>query len=271
MRFDSRRLFISGALALALVAGCNGKGGSASGPVSMKTDDDKTAYALGMILGRQAESLKLSSDQIAIAKEGFADAAAGKQSQVEMNVYGPKVNELARKKQEDANKELAAKAVAQKQKDAPFVEAASKEKGAEKLPSGVIYKPTVEGKGAQAKPTDYVTVNYTGKLSDGTVFDASEKHGAAFKTFLNRVVPCWTEGVSKMKVGGKALLTCPSDTAYGDHGQGAQIPGGAALQFEVELVSIDAPPAPQGMMMPGLNGGGKIVMPANPHAAAPKK
>ena len=74
-----------------------------------------------------------------------------------------------------------------------------------------------------------------------------------------------------MKVGGKAVLTCPSESAYGDHGQGAQIPGGAALQFEVELLSIDAPPAPQGMMMPP-NMNGKISLPPSSHAAiAPKK
>ena len=267
MRLDSTKLLVSCTLALALIAGCNNGGAGAGGAVALNTDDDKTAYALGSILGRNAEAAKLNPSQLAAAKEGFGDAAAGKKPQIDLSVYGPKVNEMMRAKQEEAQKEAVAKAQQQKEKDRPFLEAAAKEAGVEKLASGVVVKTITEGKGASPKATDYVKVGYTGKLTDGTVFDASEKHGGPQAFFLNRVVPCWTEGVQKMKVGGKALLTCPAEVAYGDRGMPPTIPGGSVLQFEVELVSIEAPPAPvQGMGMPGMQPG-KITMPV--HGAAP--
>ena len=102
------------------------------------------------------------------------------------------------------------------------------------------------------KPTDRVKVNYTGKLRDGKVFDTSVgKQPVVFG--LNGVIPCWTEGVQKMKVGGKAQLTCPSDLAYKDNGRPG-IPGGATLSFEVELISIEPPAAAPTMTMPGMGG-----------------
>ena len=81
-------------------------------------------------------------------------------------------------------------------------------------------------------------VHYHGTLRDGTVFDSSVQRNEPISFPLNNVIPCWTEGVQKIKVGGKAKLGCPSDTAYGDAGSG-QIPGGAALLFEVELLGIE--------------------------------
>ena|SRR5256885_1471302 len=87
-------------------------------------------------------------------------------------------------------------------------------------------------------PTDTVKVHYTGKLSNGTVFDSSVTRGEPATFPLNQVVRCWTEGVAMMKVGEKALLTCPAEIAYGDQGRPPQIAGGATLQFEVELLDI---------------------------------
>ena len=116
--------------------------------------------------------------------------------------------------------------------------AAAKEAGAVKTDSGLVYKSLSEGKGASPAATDVVKVNYAGTLTDGKKFDASADHGGPIEFPLNRVIPCWTEGVQKMKVGGKAKLVCPSETAYGDRGQGP-IPGGAALMFEVELLGIE--------------------------------
>src|SRR6185295_14174222 len=99
--------------------------------------------------------------------------------------------------------------------------------------SGLIYFEQVAGTGAQPSATDTVKVNYRGTLVDGTEFDSSYKHGQPLQFALNQVIRCWTEGVAKMKVGGKAKLVCPSDIAYGDQGN-PSIPGGAALIFEVE-------------------------------------
>ncbi|WP_394365121.1 FKBP-type peptidyl-prolyl cis-trans isomerase [Paraburkholderia kirstenboschensis] len=107
----------------------------------------------------------------------------------------------------------------------------------EKLPSGVIVEHLVQGTGAQPAATDVVKVNYRGTLANGTEFDASAKHGGAATFPLNRVIPCWTQGVQTMKVGGKAKLTCPAATAYGSRGVGA-IPPNSDLTFEVELVDI---------------------------------
>ena len=81
-------------------------------------------------------------------------------------------------------------------------------------------------------------MHYTGRLRDGTVFDSSVERGQTFKTPLSRVVRCWQQGVAEMRVGGKGRLLCPSDLAYGDNGSPPSIPGGAALVFEVELISI---------------------------------
>ncbi|MGY6117938.1 FKBP-type peptidyl-prolyl cis-trans isomerase [Paraburkholderia strydomiana] len=107
----------------------------------------------------------------------------------------------------------------------------------EKLPSGVIVEHLVQGTGAQPAATDVVKVNYRGTLANGTEFDASVKHGGAATFPLNRVIPCWTQGVQTMKVGGKAKLTCPAATAYGSRGVGV-IPPNSDLTFEVELVDI---------------------------------
>ncbi|PMS37357.1 FKBP-type peptidyl-prolyl cis-trans isomerase FkpA [Trinickia symbiotica] len=107
----------------------------------------------------------------------------------------------------------------------------------ETLPSGVKVEITREGTGAQPSATDVVKVRYRGTLADGTEFDNSEKHGGVATFPLNRVIPCWTQGVQKLRVGGKAKLTCPPETAYGSRGIGP-IPPNSTLNFEVELVDI---------------------------------
>lgn len=110
---------------------------------------------------------------------------------------------------------------------------------AETLPSGVKIVHTTDGTGAQPKATDTVKVHYRGTLADGKEFDSSYKRGAPATFPLNRVVPCWTEGVQKIKVGGKATLTCPPATAYGDRGAGGVVPPNATLTFDIELLAIE--------------------------------
>ena len=103
--------------------------------------------------------------------------------------------------------------------------------------SGVLYRPTKVGKGAYPSSTDTVTVDYKGTLRTGKVFDSSPK-GKHITFPLNGVIPCWTEAIKKMQVGGSAIIVCPSHTAYGDAGTGSDIKGGAALKFEVTLHKI---------------------------------
>ena len=108
----------------------------------------------------------------------------------------------------------------------------------ETLDSGVIVEHIKEGQGDSPKASDTVIAHYRGTLVDGKEFDSSYKRGEPIAFPLSRVVPCWTQGMQKIKVGGKAKLTCPSATAYGERGVPGVIPGGATLLFEVELVGI---------------------------------
>jgi FKBP-type peptidyl-prolyl cis-trans isomerase FkpA len=107
-----------------------------------------------------------------------------------------------------------------------------------KTASGLVYESVKEGSGESPKATDTVKVHYRGTFMDGREFDSSYKRGEPTEFPLNRVIPCWTEGVQKMKPGGKAKLTCPPSIAYGERGAGGVIPPNATLQFEVELVSV---------------------------------
>ena len=138
--------------------------------------------------------------------------------------------------------EARVQAAAQKQKDLskPYLENAAREKGAEKTASGLIYQQIKAGTGAQPKASDIVKVHYSGTLINGKEFDSSIKRGQPAEFPLGQVMPCWTEGVGKMKVGGKAKLVCPSDIGYGDQGRPPIIPGGATLVFEVELLDVNA-------------------------------
>ncbi|MDE2400244.1 MAG: FKBP-type peptidyl-prolyl cis-trans isomerase [Burkholderiales bacterium] len=115
---------------------------------------------------------------------------------------------------------------------------AAKEKGAVVTPSGLVYLSLKEGTGASPVATDMVKVHYRGTLPDGKEFDSSYKRNEPANFPLNRVIPCWTEGLQRMKVGGKAKLTCPPSIAYGERGAGDAIPPNATLHFEVELLGI---------------------------------
>jgi FKBP-type peptidyl-prolyl cis-trans isomerase FkpA len=106
------------------------------------------------------------------------------------------------------------------------------------LASGMTIQHLIKGSGASPKATDTVQVHYRGTLADGTEFDSSYKRGQPISFPLNRVIPCWTEGVQAMQVGGKARLTCPPGTAYGARGVPGTIPPNATLTFEVVLLGI---------------------------------
>ena len=107
-------------------------------------------------------------------------------------------------------------------------------------PSGLVYTDVVEGKGSNPTAADTVKVHYRGTFLDGREFDSSYARNAPATFPLGRVIPCWTEGVQKMKVGGKAQLVCPPATAYGERGAGnGAIPPNATLRFEVELLEIN--------------------------------
>ena len=108
----------------------------------------------------------------------------------------------------------------------------------EMLPSGVRVEHLQRGSGARPNASSTVLVHYHGTLLDGTVFDSSVERKQPIAFPLRGVIPCWTQGVQQMNVGGKAVLTCPSRTAYGEAGAGSKIPPNATLKFEVQLLEI---------------------------------
>jgi FKBP-type peptidyl-prolyl cis-trans isomerase FkpA len=119
-----------------------------------------------------------------------------------------------------------------------FLEKAAAEPGSVKTASGLIYHELEAGTGPSPVATDTVKVHYRGTLMDGTEFDSSYKRNEPAEFPLNQVIPCWTEGLQRMKVGGKARLVCPADIAYGAEGRPPVIPGGATLIFEIALLDV---------------------------------
>ena len=117
--------------------------------------------------------------------------------------------------------------------------AAAKEASATVTKSGLVYRSLKDGTGASPAASDKVKVHYKGTFPDGKEFDSSYKRNEPTEFPLNGVIPCWTEGVQLMKVGGKAKLTCPSAIAYGARGAGGVIPPNATLVFEIELLAIN--------------------------------
>ncbi|HEY3940780.1 MAG TPA: FKBP-type peptidyl-prolyl cis-trans isomerase [Bryobacteraceae bacterium] len=196
---------------------------------ALVTDDQKTIYALGLTISRSLSPFALSPAEIEIVKRALADAAAGKPA-IDLSTWGPKIEPLARAR-------TALVAEREKAASKAYFEKAAAEPGALKTESGLIYRELRPGTGASPKATDTVKVNYRGTLVNGTEFDSSYKRNEPAQFALNGVIRCWTEGVQKMKAGGKAMLVCPSDLAYGDSGRPG-IPGGATLVFEIELLDV---------------------------------
>jgi FKBP-type peptidyl-prolyl cis-trans isomerase FkpA len=196
-----------------------------------QTDDQKVLYALGVMLGRNVANLNISPAELELVKRGLGDGATGKKPAVELEQFAPKIQAFAQAR-------AAAQAVAEKGKAQAFRDAAAKEAGAVTSNSGLVFTSLKAGTGKSPSPSDTVKAHYRGTLTNGTEFDSSYKRGQPIEFPLNGVIPCWTEGIQKMKVGEKAKLVCPSEIAYGDRGSPPAIPGGATLVFEVELLDI---------------------------------
>jgi FKBP-type peptidyl-prolyl cis-trans isomerase len=198
--------------------------------VTPKTDDEKTVYAVGVAVQKSLEPFSLTPAEVELVMAGIRDSAAGK-AEVKLEDKQAAIQKLVTDRR-------AAQGAALAKQGEGYLEKAAKEPGAVKTASGLVYIPVKEGTGPSPTAASKVKVNYEGKLVDGKVFDASARHGGPASFPLNGVIPCWTEGVQKLKVGGKARLVCPSALAYGDRGAGGEIPPGATLDFEVELLEI---------------------------------
>lgn len=187
----------------------------------LKTLHQKTLYALGLEI---AQEYAIKKNEVEYIQMGLTDAIADK-SQIKLDSVKGRIPILKRERQAEIS--------------ANFLEKAAKAPGAHKFPSGLIYKEIKRGEGEKPKATDTVRAHYHGTLTNGTVFDSSVKRGQPFVAPLNRVIPCWTEGMQMMKEGGKAQLICPSNIAYGERGHPPVIPGGATLIFDVELLAVN--------------------------------
>jgi FKBP-type peptidyl-prolyl cis-trans isomerase FkpA len=223
------------ALAVAL-AGCPAedakKDDAAAAPDAAAANSDAAAfYAFGASLARYASGVKVNDSDVEAIQEGLADALQGRPLKHDPRDLGPALQKLIADRRNAATAEEKAAA-------GGFLAEAAAEQGARKTDSGLVIKTITEGTGASPKPTDRVKVHYRGTLRNGTEFDSSLSRGEPATFPLNRVVPCWTEGVGLMKVGEKAKLTCPSELAYGERGVPGRIPAGAPLVFDVELIEI---------------------------------
>lgn len=198
-----------------------------------KPSQDQVLYALGVAVSGQISTFNLTEAELAQVQKGLADGVLkrGDAAKLDMKTIMPGIQALA---QERMQKAAAAEAGAAE----GFLAKKAGEPGAQKTESGLIFREIKAGTGDSPQATDRVKVHYHGKLRTGEVFDSSVDRGEPATFPLNQVIPCWTEGVQKLKVGGKAELTCPAKIAYGDQGRPPKIPGGAPLVFEVELIEI---------------------------------
>jgi FKBP-type peptidyl-prolyl cis-trans isomerase FkpA len=205
-------------------------GGAYAADDELKSDEEKMFYFLGSNYGNTLRQLNLSDDEIELVIRGMRDAVAG--DVIEMDAAS-----IAQKLQAFGEERMKAVADEEKAASQAYLEKMAAEDGAITTESGIVIRELVAGTGNTPAANSVVKAHYHGTLRNGVVFDSSVDRGEPFQASLGQVIPCWREAMTLMKEGGKAVVTCPPDQAYGDRGAG-QIPGGAALTFEVELISI---------------------------------
>ena len=199
--------------------------------VALETEDQKTLYAIGMIISNQLQPFALSEEELAPIVQGIMDGISGLDAKVDMATYEARINEML----SDRSAIVAAKEATVSES---YLKQFDSDESIVKTESGALVKMVEEGTGDIPTASDTVMVHYEGSLIDGTVFDSSLQRGSPATFPLSGVIACWTEGLQKMKVGGKAQLICPADTAYGDRGMPPKIGPGATLIFEVNLLEI---------------------------------
>jgi FKBP-type peptidyl-prolyl cis-trans isomerase FklB len=192
---------------------------------------DKLSYAWGLAMGQQLQGMGVND----IDTESFADAVKAVFDRSEPKMPVEEAHKLINEYLQKLQGELEERA---KEEGKKFLEANRQKDGVKETASGLQYVVEKEGEGAQPGSQDEVTVHYTGKLLDGTVFDSSVNRGEPATFPLNRVIPGWTEGVQLMKEGAKYTFFIPSDLAYGAQGVPNAIPPHSTLIFEVELIKV---------------------------------
>lgn len=215
---------------VSLIAVLASSGLSYAADTAPATEDEKVLYAIGLALGKNLVPFQLTEAELVQVQAGLAAVAKGDKPAVALEEYGPKIGEFA-KARHDALAETT------KAESTKFLAEQSKADGATVTASGIVINEITAGTGESPTATSKVKVHYHGTLPNGDVFDSSVDRGEPAEFGLDQVIPCWTEAVQTMKVGGKIRAVCPANLAYGDQGAG-EIPGGAALVFEIELLDI---------------------------------
>ena len=216
---------------LALAAILAGAAPAAAAGPELKTEEQKVLYAIGLAVSGSLSSFAFTEAELEMVKAGLTDGVLGHEPRVDLQAYRPRIQGLQQAR-------LTVASAGEKKAGQAFLAKAAAEKGATRTASGLVITAIKPGTGPAPKATDKVKVHYHGTLADGSVFDSSVQRGEPATFPLNGVIPCWTEGVQLMKVGGKSRLVCPSDLAYGDRGAPPRIKPGATLVFEVELLEI---------------------------------
>lgn len=239
--FNKRLLVISIiAATTALVAGCNEEK-KVDDSAKIATLEQKVSYVIGHNMAKNLKQNGFELDEAAFVL-ALNDAKAAKESRIseeDSQKAMTEMQEKVMKKQEEERKKISEE---NKVKGTKFLEENKVKEGVKTTASGLQYKVITEGKGVTPKVTDTVTVNYSGKLLDGTEFDSSAKHGQPATFPLDGVIPGWTEALLLMPQGSKWEVYIPAELAYGDGGQGP-IPAASTLIFEIELLEVKAPAA----------------------------
>lgn len=201
--------------------------GDAAAP---ETDEERTLYAMGLVLGRQVEQLQLSEAELAHLAAGLRAAALGEAPAVSLADYGPRIGEFT----VERRREFIAR---NREAGREYLDRIESDGEVRRGPSGWLARTVRNGSGPSGAEAERVRLRFVGSRIDGTVFESSDVLGGPAEVDLGQAVTCWREAVAAMNVGETSRVFCPPDTAYGDKQHGAVSPGSTVV-FELELLEI---------------------------------
>ena len=199
-----------------------------------KADKDKVLYELGVQMSSGIQTFDLSESEFKIVMGGLVDGYHRRSDVSEAATYEPQMQALR-----SARMDI----ITQREKDAgrAYLNKMASTSGAITTPSGLLYIPRSSGTGPNPARNDQVQITYIGRLVNGAVFDSSKERGGPSTISLGLVMPCLSEALQRMQVGGKSRIVCPSEIAYGDRGSLPKILPGATLEFDLKLLAITDP------------------------------
>jgi FKBP-type peptidyl-prolyl cis-trans isomerase FklB len=205
---------------------------------ALKNSIDSLSYAIGMNIGANMKMQGIDSISAAALNKGIADAMKGNKPIMDENTCNMTI-------QQKLQEFMMKKVNVQKEEGRKFLEENKKQPGVVTLPNGIQYKIINQGGGVKPTLEDTIKVHYKGTTVDGNVFDDSYSRGEPIEFPLGGLIEGWKQTLVLMPVGSKWQIFLPSDFGYGDRGAGANIPGGAALIFELELLDVKPKQNPQ--------------------------